>query len=229
MIIFLFFIYLCIIISKPQNISYYSYFLNLKEQDYEEGLKDWFKYSTKNDLNLENPKTYNEKIQWIKLYDIDELKGNLTDKYLVRNWIKKKIGDKYLIPLLGVWDNFDEIKFEKLPEKFVLKCNHGSGMNIIFLNKNKINISDAKKKINNWMKINYAYYQGLELQYKNIKRKIIAEEYIENENNNLIDYKLWCFNGKVDTIMVISDRNNEKKYSFYDRDWNLLPFLLFKL
>ena len=105
-----------------------------------------------------------------------------------------------------------------------MKCNHGSGMNIIVLDKNKFNISKAKKNFDFWMKINYAFYNGLELQYKNIKRKIIAEEYIENYDNNINDYKIWCFNGKIEMIMVISERNKKKKYVFYDKNWKKLPF-----
>lgn len=101
---------------------------------------------TNKNLNLENPKTYTEKIQWIKLYDIDNLKTKLADKYLVRDWVKNKIGEKYLIPLLGVWDKFNDINFNNFPNKFVLKCNHGSSMNIIVLDKNKFNIYEAKKK-----------------------------------------------------------------------------------
>ena len=213
------------IYSFPQtNLSFYKYFSNLKEKDYNNGLKIWYKTITKKKLNLENPITYTEKIQWIKLYDIDNLKTNLSDKYLVREWVKKKIGDKYLIPLLGVWDKFNDIDFNKFPNKFVLKCNHGSGMNIIVLDKNKFNISEAKKNVDYWMKINYAFYNGLELQYKDIKRKIIAEEYIENTDNNIIDYKIWCFDGKIEVIMVISERNKIKEYAFYDKNWNLLPF-----
>ena len=222
--IYIYLISFFFISSLPTNFSFYNYFSNLEEKDYKIGLKFWYETFTKKVLNLENPKTYTEKIQWIKLYDIDYLKTNLTDKYLVREWVKKKIGDKYLIPLLGVWDQFNDIDFNKLPNQFVLKCNHGSGMNLIVLDKNKFNISEAKKKVDFWMQINYAFYNGLELQYKNIKRKIIAEEYIENNYNNLNDYKIWCFDGKIEIIMVISDRNKEKKYVFYDKNWNLLPF-----
>lgn len=226
--IFLFFLinnlFFFIYSFQNKNFSFYDYFSKLSKKDYVKGLKLWYSNQTKKVLNLDNPKTYTEKIQWIKLYDIDYLKTNLTDKYLVREWVKKKIGEKYLIPLLGVWDQFKNIDFNKLPNKFVLKCNHGCNMNIIVLDKNKFNINEAEKKINHWMKINYAFFYGLELQYKNINRKIIAEEYIENDNNNINDYKIWCFDGKVDTIMVISERNKKKKYAFYDKNWNLLPF-----
>lgn len=223
--LYLFFLYFIYIYSRTKKyFSFYKYFSKLKEKDYKKGLKFWYKKITKKNLNLENPKTYTEKIQWIKLYDIDNLKTRLTDKYLVRDWVKKKIGEKYLIPLLGVWDKFSDINFKNFPNKFVLKCNHGSNMNIIVLDKNKFNIFEAKKKINHWMKLNYAFIYGLELQYKNIKKKIIAEEYIENNKNNINDYKIWCFEGKVEIIMVITERNRNKKYVFYDKNWNLLPF-----
>ena len=223
---FYLFIFLYIYISSifKKKDFFYNFFSKLDEKDYKKGLKYWYENNTNKILDLDNPRTYSEKIQWIKLYDIDYLKTYLTDKYLVRKWVKKKIGEKYLIPLLGVWNKFDEIDFNKLPNQFVLKCNHGSGMNIIVLNKNKFNIFEAKNNIDYWMKINYAFNYGLELQYKNIKRKIIAEEYIENNDNNINDYKIWCFDGKIETIMVITERNKIKKYAFYDKNWNLLPF-----
>lgn len=108
----------------------------------------------------------------------------LTDKYLVKNWVKKKIGEKYVIPFIGVWDSFDQIDFKKLPKKFVLKVNHGCKMNIIVKNKYKLNISLVKQKINGWMKLNFAFMNGIELHYMNIKRKIIAEKMIESKKKN---------------------------------------------
>ena len=189
-------------------------------------LKDWYKKTTGETLNLENPQTFNEKIQWLKLYDSTPLKTRLADKYLVRDWVKEKIGEEYLIPLLGVWDNFDEIDFDKLPNQFVLKCNHGCGYNIIVNDKSKFNKEDARRKINNWMNEDFAFRCGLELHYSAIPRKIIAEKYIENSGNDLYDYKFWCFDGKVKYIQFLSERNtNGLKMAFYDKNWEKQDFV----
>ena len=189
-------------------------------------LKDWYKKTTGETLNLENPQRFNEKIQWLKLYDSTPLKTRLADKYLVRDWVKEKIGEEYLIPLLGVWDNFDEIDFDKLPNQFVLKCNHGCGYNIIVHDKLKFNKEDARRKINNWMNEDFAFRCGLELHYSAIPRKIIAEKYIENSGNDLYDYKFWCFDGKVKYIQFLSERNtNGLKMAFYDKNWEKQDFV----
>lgn len=209
---------------KGGVIKDYNYYKNLDPSKYEEELKLWYKRWTKKDLNLENPETFNEKIQWLKLYDSTPIKTQLTDKYLVRDYVKEKIGDEYLVPLLGVWDKFDDIDFDKLPDKFVLKCNHGSGWNLIVTDKNSIDKAEAKKKFDMWMNKNYMYQFGLEFHYKNIVPKIIAEEYLENDNNDLYDYKVWCDNGEPEYIMFLSNRKNGLKMSFFDKEWNLMPF-----
>lgn len=192
----------------------------MEADKYSDYLKDWYFRVTGETLNLDNPLTYNEKIQWIKLNASTPLKTRLADKYLVRDWVKEKIGEKYLIPLLGVWDSFDDINFDELPGQFALKCNHGCAYNIIVKNKNDLNLDDARKKINNWMNEDFAYKFGLELHYSNIKRKIIAEKYIENFGGDLYDYKFWCFNGKAEYIQFLSERNlSGLKMAFYDRNW----------
>ncbi len=195
----------------------------MPEEKYAEYLKDWFYRCTGNELNLDNPQTFNEKIQWMKLYDSTPLKTQLADKYLVRDWVKEKIGEEYLIPLLGVWENFADIDFDKLPDKFVLKTNHGSAWNIIVTDKNKLNKQDAKRKFDEWLHTNFAYKAGLELHYKNIKPLIIAEKYIETDDGDLKDYKFLCFNGEVKYIWVDKDRYSGHKRNLYDIDWNLLP------
>ena len=207
--------------TKFKNSHYYE---NLKQENYEKELKEWFHYTTGEKLSLEDPKTYNEKIQWLKLYDSTPLKTQLSDKYRVREWVKEKIGEEYLIPLLGVWDRFEEIDFDALPDKFVLKANHGCGWNIIVTDKAKFNKEEAKEKFDLWMNTNFAYSVGLELQYMNIEPKIIAEEYIENFDEDITDYKVFCFGGKADSIMMLTERKKGLKMSFYDLDWNQLPF-----
>ena len=203
----------------------YHYYKNLDPQKYPQELCEWYKKVTGKKLNLQNPQTFNEKIQWLKLYDSTPIKTMLADKYLVREWVNEKIGEEYLIPLLGVWDKFDDIDFDKLPEKFVLKANHGCGWNIIVKDKNNFNINDAKKKFDVWMNTNYAFKNGLELHYKNIAPKIIAEKYIENDEG-LLDYKFLCFNGKVKYVWVDTDRFTAHKRDIFDLDWNHLPFTI---
>ena len=208
----------------PILIINYFLFINKLHNTVKSKLKHWYKHKTGNILNLINPRTYNEKIQWMKLYDSTSTKTKLADKYLVREWVKEKIGEEYLIPLLGVWDNFDDIDFDKLPNKFVLKCNHGCAYNIIVKNKDKLNKEKTRKKIEKWLKKDYGM-RGYELHYSNIPRKIIAEEYIENANSDLYDYKVWCFNGKAHYIQFLSERNTKGlKMAFYDRNWNKQNF-----
>lgn len=206
-------------------------------------LKVWFFKKTGKILNLDNPKTFNEKIQWMKLYDSTPIKTRLADKYLVRDWVKEKIGkafaqnpenqaevdaegEQYLIPLLGVWDNFDDIDFDKLPDRFVLKCNHGCAYNIIVKDKSKFDIEKARKKVDKWMKENYAYRKGLQMQYRDIPPKITAEEYIEDSNKELNDYKILCFNGKPEFIWIDQGRFGDRTENIYNMKWELQPFLL---
>ena len=199
---------------------------NLDAKDLPELLKRWYKKRTGKVLNLDNPQTFNEKIQWLKLYDNSPLKTKLADKYLVREWIAEKIGEDYLIPLLGVWDSFDEIDFDKLPDKFVLKANHGCAWNIIVKDKSKFDKKKAKKKFDKWMKRNYAYRAGFEMQYKDIPPKITAEAFISDSKGELNDYKILCFNGKPEFIWIDQGRYTHRTENIYDTKWNLQPFLL---
>lgn len=188
---------------------------------YSQALKLWYERKTGKLLDLNNPRTYNEKIQWMKIFDSNKVKTLLSDKYKVRDWIARKIGAKYLVKLLGVWDTFDDIDFESLPKQFVLKTNHGSGTLIIVKDKNKFDREKARKKFNEWMKKDFALCNGFELHYSDIERKIIAEEYIENEASDLHDYKVWCFNGEPKYIQYLSERNTSGlKMNFFDLNWN---------
>ncbi|MGM9876377.1 MAG: ATP-grasp fold amidoligase family protein [Bacilli bacterium] len=173
-------------------------------------------------LDLDNPQTFNEKLQWLKLYDRDPKYTQMVDKYEVRKYIKEKIGEEYLIPLLGVYDKFEDIDFDKLPNQFVIKCNHDSGGLVICKDKSKLDIESARRKINSSLKRNY-YYSGREWPYKNVKPKIIIEKYMEdNIDKELIDYKLYAFNGRVDYVMVCFDRfNGGTKFIYFDREWNI--------
>lgn len=175
--------------------------------------------------DINNPKTFNEKLQWLKLYNEDPLLTKCADKYLVREYVKEKIGEEYLIPLLGVWDKAEDIDFDQLPDKFVLKVNWGSGQNIIVKDKSKLDIQDTIKKLNKWLEPHSNhYYMGFEWCYKNIQPKIIAEEYIEQMDGNLLDYKIFCNNSQPMFLFVGIDRHKDLKFNFYDLDFNLLPF-----
>ncbi|MBE6453852.1 MAG: hypothetical protein E7017_03075 [Alphaproteobacteria bacterium] len=201
------------------------HYRKLKISDYPSALCDWYKNVTGYNLNLDNPQTFNEKIQWLKLYDSTPLKTRLADKYLVRDWVKEKIGEQYLIPLLGVYDKFEDIDFAKLPNQFVIKCNHGSGYNIIVTDKEKLNLYDTKQKINKWMKENYAFKCGFELQYRDIKPKIIIEQFLsDNECDELRDYKITCFNGVPEFIWIDECRYSDHKRNLYDLNWNQLNY-----
>lgn len=175
-------------------------------------------------LNLKNPKTFNEKLQWLKLYDRNPEYTKMVDKYEVREYIKEKIGEEYLIPLIGVYDKFDDIDFDKLPNQFVIKCNHDSGGLIICKDKNRLDIETARKKINRSLKTNY-YYSGREWPYKNVKPRIIIEKYMEDSNkSDLIDYKLFCFNGIPKIVLVCSERflSNNMCETWFDMNWKLI-------
>jgi len=198
---------------------------SLAPEVYKEILEDWFFRKTNKALNLNNPKTFSEKIQWLKLYDSTPIKARLADKYLVRDYVREKIGEEYLITLLGAWDRFEEIDFGLLPDKFVLKANHGSAYNLIVSDKSLLNIEEAGKNIKQWLVENYAFKNGLELHYKDIAPKIIAEEYIENNNDEIYDYKVFCFDGQAKYIQYLIGRSLDLRMAFYDREWNLMPFI----
>ncbi len=195
---------------------------NVSTQKYPEILTQFFQLVTRQPLDLTNPKTFTEKLQWLKLFNATPIKSRLADKFAVRSWIAEKIGSEYLIPLLGVWNDFDDINFDDLPNQFILKCNHGSGMNIIVHDKNSFDVQNAREKINAWLAIDFAT-GSLELHYTRIDRKIIAEKYIENMREGVIDYKFHCFNGTPKFIQVIGDRNFAKhtRYQkFCDLNYN---------
>ena len=197
----------------------------LPEEKRPEALKDWYFEATGDVLDLENPQSFNEKIQWLKLYDSTPEKTRLADKYLVRDWVKEKIGEEYLIPLLGVYNNFDEIDFGKLPNQFVLKCNHGCNYNIIVKDKSSFNKEDARKKINTWLNENYAFF-ALEMHYKDIPRKIIAEEYITPESSN-IEIQSWCFNNELKFISYETCKEADTPYrQIFTPDWEPEEFLI---
>lgn len=176
--------------------------------------------------NLKNPKTFNEKLQWLKLYDRKPIYTTMVDKYEVKQYVASLIGEEYIIPTLGVYDKVDDINFDALPDQFVLKCTHDSGGLVICRDKSKLDIKEAKRKINASLKQNY-YWHGREWPYKNVKPRIIAEKYIVDESGyELKDYKFFCFNGKVKLFFIAKDRYNEEtKFDFFDDNFLHLPFV----
>ena len=189
-----------------------------------EFLKQQYKNIMGEELNLENPKRYAEKLQWLKLYYHDPLMTKCADKYLVREYIKETIGENYLIPLIGVWDSVEDINFDLLPNQFVLKTNWGSGQNIIVEDKNKLDIEETKNKLNNWLKpTSNHYYFSYEWPYKYIKPKIIANDYIENFNKKSHEYSLHSFNGIPYIIHLVKNLHTPNlRVNVYDMNWNKL-------
>lgn len=177
-------------------------------------------------LDLKNPKTFNEKLQWLKLYYHKPEFTMMVDKYEVRNYIKEKVGEEYLIPLLGVYDRYDDIDFDKLPNQFVLKPNHTSGNVFICKDKSKVDYKKLKIEVDSWMKREY-YWVHREWPYKNVKPKIICDKYMVDESGSeLKDYKFMCFNGVVKCSFVCLNRNSKSglNVDFYDMDWNPMSF-----
>lgn len=197
---------------------------NRPESEYPELIKARYEEVTGKKLDWNNLVTYREKMQWAKAYDSTLEKARLADKYLVREWISEKIGEEYLIPLLGVWDRAEQIDFDLLPDKFVLKTNHSSGFNIIVKDKKNLNIKSVRSKLNDWLDIDFAFYNGFELHYAMINRKIIAEEYVENQDGELPDYKFMCFNGKPYYCYVDVGRFGNHIQYVMDMDWKLQPW-----
>lgn len=190
-------------------------------------LKLMFRFKMGYRLNLRNPKTFSEKIQWLKLYNRRPEYTKMVDKYAVKEYVSKLIGEEYVIPILGVWDKPEDIEWDKLPNQFVLKTTHGGGSEGVVICKNKETF-DRQKAINQ-LHLSYdvdIYKQLREWPYKNVLRRIIAEQYINPapEANDLPDYKFFCFNGEPKFCQVISGRNTTESIDFFDLDWNHQPF-----
>ncbi len=174
-------------------------------------------------LDLNNPKTFNEKIQWLKLYDRRPVYTTMADKYAVKDYVASVIGPQYIIPTLGVWDRFDDIDFHSLPDQFVLKCTHDSGGLVIVKDKRKMDIRAARKKISSSLKRDY-YLFGREWPYVNVPRRIICEKYMMDETGELRDYKVLCFHGEPKLIEFHQGRfTDQRTQDFFDTAWNKTP------
>lgn len=205
------------------RIQFYTKFGIHNQREEISYIKSKFHFILGYHLNIESPSTYNEKIQWLKLFDRQERYTSLVDKYLVRDHIKKVLGEEYLIPLHGVFNSFDEIVLDDLPNSFVMKTNHGSGGVVVCKDKRLFDYELAKKTINSSLETDY-YEYSREWPYKNVKRKIIVENYIGGETVPE-DYKIMCINGKVDNIMVCTGRGaGNLRFYFFTPDWKFLKY-----
>lgn len=210
----------------------YRFFVNSdvglnKYMDDAKYLSKYYYYKMGHPLNLDSPKAFSEKLQWLKLYDRRPEYTTMVDKYAVKDFVAHIIGNQYIIPTLGVWDKVEDIDFSKLPNQFVLKCTHDSHGLIICKDKSKLNTSAAKKTLKKALHRNY-YSAYREWPYKEVPPRIIAEKYMEDtETSELRDYKFFCFNGEVKALFIASERysgTTETKFDFFDEDFNHLPF-----
>ncbi len=206
------------------NKNYFNIFNIINDKSY---LKIKYKLKIGKKLDFDNPQTFNEKIQWLKLYDRNPRYTTMVDKYEVKNYVANIIGQEYIIPNIKIYDKFDEIDFLKLPNQFVIKCTHDSGGLVICKDKNNFDIKEAKKKINNSLKHNY-FYGGREWPYKNVVPRILVEKYmIDSKKQELNDYKVFCFNGHPKMTLVCSERFSSKNMikTFFDNNWHMLPIV----
>lgn len=207
-------------IRKPKYILLWldrKRIITLNDEKY---LKILYEKTLKKRLNLDNPKTFNEKLNWLKLNNRKDIYTTMVDKYEAKAYVQNIIGEEYIIKTLGIYDKFKSIDFNKLPNQFVIKCTHDSGSVIVCKDKNNLEVEKLKKQFNKALKNNF-FYIGREWPYKNVKPRIIIEEYMEDKKiGEIRDYKIYCFNGKCDYIMVCLDRDkSETKFFYFDREW----------
>ena len=218
----------------------YEKMLHMPESEYEAYLCERYKEMLNRSertrglqMDFDDPVTYSQKMQWMKLYDLSDEKTICSDKYAVRDYIANKLGEEYLIPLICIdgkdcFHSADEIDFDKLPNKFVMKCNHGSHYNIIVKDKSRLSakeVKQIKRKLNAWLREKYEFKVGLELYYKGIEPAIIIEKYMEIDDD-LPDYKFYCFEGEVKFVFCMEGRLSEVRQSYFDKDFNKLAFTM---
>lgn len=194
----------------------------------EEYLRRVFRAKLGYDLNLENPKTFNEKLQWLKLYDRRPEYTMMVDKVEVKDYVASIIGKEHIIPTLGVWEDPDDIDFDALPDQFVLKCNHNSGGALVCKEKTHFDVKAAKKSLKKQLNQNY-FFEGREWPYKNVKRRILAEPIIEQLGKpGSVEYKVTCFNGELEFVTICTGvahaRFEDRFNDHYDREFNKLDW-----
>lgn len=205
----------------------YNFIMEMPEKEYAKYLKKIFKMNCGYDLNLRKPKTFNEKIQWLKLYDNLPIKTTLTDKVLVRDWVKERIGETYLKPVFAVYDKFDDIEFDKLPQKFFIKANHGCRWHFYiknkdaFLNSNEL-YNYIKFKFDNWLSQSFFGFSAFETQYKNIVPKLFIEEaLVDDTDKKPVEFEVFCYDGEVRLIRKIRLGSPDSQ-SFYSNELKLV-------
>lgn len=201
----------------------YVYYCETDECHYKEEVSKWYMEKTDKRFEWNNLNTYNEKLQWLKLYDCTKEKRMLSDRYQVRAYVEERIGEQYLIPLYGCWDSFEQIDFDSLPEQFVLKCTHGPKWSLIVEDKELLNMAKIKEQFESWMMLDYAYISGFSMNYRGIVPRIIAEEKIkEPDNEELNEYGIYVFDGKVKIVQPDCGKNSDFKSNLYTKDWEEL-------
>lgn len=216
--------YLRKILKEPEMAGIYFMVLTARFWPAELYIKIFYYLHLKKWPDLKPPHTFSEKLNWLKLHDRNPLYTKLTDKYAVKDYVSKKIGVDKVVPLLGVWNSFDEIDFDHLPERFVLKCTHDSGGFMICKDKSTFSKVKARSFFNRELRKNY-YWNKREWPYKDIQPRIIAEKYLEDGNGDaLTDYKFFCFNGEPKMMYISKDVSADPRTDFFDMDWNYLPF-----
>ena len=189
-------------------------------------LKIVYKAKVGRQLNLRNPQTFSEKLNWLKIHDHNPRYVKMVDKYDAKEYVKDLIGHDVIIPTYGVWNHFDDIDFDSLPNQFVLKCTHDSGGIIICKDKERLDKEKARNKLESALKLDY-WCWSREWAYKSVKPRIIAEKYIEDQSagKDLVDYKFYCFHGKAMFCQVITNRSTDETIDFYDTNWVHQPFV----
>lgn len=212
-------------LKNPKKIILYFAKRGIIPMDDKVFVKMQFKENMGYNLDLENPVTYDEKLNWIKLYNKNSLYTTLVDKYEVKKYIGDLLGSEYIIPTLGIYEEFDDIDFSKLPNQFVIKCTHDSGGLVIVKDKNCLDIAKARKKISKSLKTNY-FYRAREWPYKNVKPRILVEQYMEDSSTGeLRDYKFYCFNGIVKALLLATNRQSSSEplcFDYFDENFNHL-------
>ena len=178
----------------------------------------YHRWKTSRKLDWKNPRSYSEKTQWLKLYDHKPEYTAMVDKYLVKQYVADKLGNRYVVPLLGVWDRPEDIEWSKLPDRFVVKCTHDSGGIVICRDKSKLNLDEAQRKLKDAFGKNY-YYEGREWPYKNIRKRVFAEQFLEDSSGDLKDYKIFCFDGEPKMIQVDYNRFTGHLRNLYTPQW----------
>ncbi len=196
---------------------------SMLENEIRDEISKLYKQHLRRELDWNNLQRYTEKMQWKKIYSIGPLEKMASDKYAVREWVEKKIGSEYLIPIHGVWERFEDINFDSLPKRFVMKTTHGSASIVIVKNKDTFDKKYTELMFKVWMSFDYAF-ASFEMHYKDIPRRIIVEHYMEDQYGELRDYKFMCFNGKPYCCWVDKGRYSDHTRDIFDMNWNLLPF-----